>query len=260
MRVWPLKKIKVGRRFRKDLGDVRSLADSIGEIGLLHPVVITPKGKLIAGRRRQEAAKLLGWKTIPVHVVDLENIVDGELAENVHRKDFLPSELWAIAKKVMERVKTPVGRPGKMVETFHRLQGKTRDKAAACFGVSGRHLEKIGAVCESEFPQLVLELDAEPRSAHRCFQKLKTLRQQQSALEEEIEPVLVGRYKLRENEILCADCREILPKIKDSTFHAVITDPTFGIGHVYNSKKEDTDTPEAYWAGLSRSTGRCYGY
>ena len=163
---WPLKRIQVGRRFRKALGDLRALAQSIEEVGLLHPVVVTPQGRLIAGRRRLEAVKLLGWRTVPVHIVDLANIIAGELAENVHRKDFLPSELWAIAKKARQRVRTPVGRPSEKVENCHHFQGKTRDKAAAYFGISGRHLEKIGAVCESEFPELVEELDAEPRSVH----------------------------------------------------------------------------------------------
>jgi hypothetical protein len=32
-----------------------------------------------------------------------------------------------------------------MVENYHHCRGKTRDKAAAYFGVSGRHLDKIGA-------------------------------------------------------------------------------------------------------------------
>jgi DNA modification methylase len=247
MTEWPLKRIQVGRRFRKDLGDLQPLAESIEEVGLLHPVVVTPQGRLIAGRRRLEAVKLLGWRTVPVHVVDLQNVIEGELAENVHRKDFLPSELWAIAKKVKEIVRTPVGRPSEKVENYHRFSGKTRDKAAAYFGISGRHLEKIGAVCESEFPELVEELDAEPRSVHRCFQKLKLLRNQQSALDEEIEPVQVGRYRLKENEIICADCREILPRIKDHTFHAVITDPAFGIGQAYNGTKEVADDPVSYW-------------
>ena len=132
-------------------------------------------------------------------------------------------------------------------ENYRHFQGDTRDKAAAYFGVSGRHLDKIGAVCECEFPELVAELDAEPRAVHRCYQKLRLLRNQRSALGEEVEPVRVGRYKLRENEIICADCREILPRISDHTFHAVITDPSFGIGKVYNGRKEAADDPAGYW-------------
>ena len=103
--------IKVGKRHRKDLGDLAALAESLEAVGLLHAVVIDSHDRLIAGRRRLAAAKLLGWRTVPVHVVDLESVIEGELAENVHRKDFLPSELWAIAKKVKDRVRTPVGRP-----------------------------------------------------------------------------------------------------------------------------------------------------
>jgi len=34
--------IQVGFRYRKDLGDLRSLADGIAEVGLLHPVVSVP--------------------------------------------------------------------------------------------------------------------------------------------------------------------------------------------------------------------------
>jgi hypothetical protein len=166
----PLKSIRIGRRFRKDLGDLQSLAESMDRIGLLHPVVVTPDNRLIAGRRRLEAARLLGWPTIPAHIVDLKNIVEGELAENVHRKEFLPSELWAIAQKVKEIVKTPVGRPSKIMEHCHNY-GATRDKTAACFGISGRHLDKIGAICEGEFPELIEEIDSEPRSVNRCYQE-----------------------------------------------------------------------------------------
>jgi ParB family chromosome partitioning protein len=41
--------IIVGKRHRRDLGDVASLAKSIDAHGLLHPVVVTPDGRLIAG-------------------------------------------------------------------------------------------------------------------------------------------------------------------------------------------------------------------
>ncbi len=64
--------IKIGKRHRKDLGDLQSLADSIQEIGLLHPIVVTEDGELIAGERRLEACKLLGWEEIPVSIIKLE--------------------------------------------------------------------------------------------------------------------------------------------------------------------------------------------
>jgi hypothetical protein len=45
------------------IGDLRALAESVEAVGLLHLVVVTPQGRLIAGRRRLEAVKLLGWRT-----------------------------------------------------------------------------------------------------------------------------------------------------------------------------------------------------
>jgi hypothetical protein len=53
--------------------DSRSLARSIRDVGLLHPIVVTSKGHLVAGARRLEACRILGWKKIPVTVLELPN-------------------------------------------------------------------------------------------------------------------------------------------------------------------------------------------
>ena len=53
-------------RIRRDLGDIDSLAKNIAVVGLLHPILVTPAGKLVAGARRLAAVKHLGWKTVRV--------------------------------------------------------------------------------------------------------------------------------------------------------------------------------------------------
>jgi hypothetical protein len=65
--------IDVWRRFRRDLGNRHSLADSIDEVGLLRPVIVM-QGRLIASRRGLESVRLLRWRTVSMHVVHLENI------------------------------------------------------------------------------------------------------------------------------------------------------------------------------------------
>jgi N6-adenosine-specific RNA methylase IME4 len=147
--------IIVGRRHRRDLGDITSLARSIEQNGLLHPVVIRRDGRLIAGERRLEAFKLLGRTEIPVTEVDLEEIVRGELAENSDRKAFLPSEIEAIRRTLEPLEKAAArerqGRPGE--PRSGKLPGhngaRTRDKLGVFAGVSGRTVEKIAAVCEA---------------------------------------------------------------------------------------------------------------
>ncbi len=83
--------LKIGPRSRQDHGEIGSLARSIADIGLLHPIVVTPDGSVIAGARRLMAFKTLGRETIPVTVVDLERVVLGEYAENTFRKQFTSS-------------------------------------------------------------------------------------------------------------------------------------------------------------------------
>jgi len=101
MSTLPIAEIVVGERHRRDMGDVESLAESIAAVGLLQPIVVTPDSRLIAGERRLRAAKLLGHPAIAVRVVDLDDIVRGEHAENTYRKDFTLSEAVAI-KRALE--------------------------------------------------------------------------------------------------------------------------------------------------------------
>ena len=68
-----IENIQIGPRHRHDLGDIAGLAASIKEIGLLHPIIVSPDGRLIAGKRRLEACKRLGWTEIPVTTVELDD-------------------------------------------------------------------------------------------------------------------------------------------------------------------------------------------
>jgi ParB-like nuclease family protein len=134
----PLDFIRVGGRHRRDMGDIGSLAASMAELGLLHPIVTRPDGALIAGERRLRAAQQLGWKEIPATVIDLEQIVRGEFAENTHRKDFTLSESVAI-KRALE--------PAERVAAKER-QGERTDKHLENFSTSskGRALDKVAAI------------------------------------------------------------------------------------------------------------------
>lgn len=98
-----LSAIIVGERHRREMGDLRSLADSIAAHGLLHPVVVTPTLHLIAGQRRLEAVKLLEWSEVPVTVLDVDDLLLAERDENAERKDFAPSEAVAIGRMIEER-------------------------------------------------------------------------------------------------------------------------------------------------------------
>lgn len=69
----PIASITIGPRFRRDFGDIETLAASIAEDGLIQPIAVTPDGLLLAGHRRLLACKLLGWQAIPVSIMEERN-------------------------------------------------------------------------------------------------------------------------------------------------------------------------------------------
>ncbi|MCK4540817.1 MAG: ParB N-terminal domain-containing protein [Spirochaetales bacterium] len=88
--------IVVKKRIRKNIGDISRLMESIRKHGLLNPVVVTRKGELIAGERRLESVKRLGWQSVPIHVVDNPSLIERleiELDENIYRRSLSPDEL-----------------------------------------------------------------------------------------------------------------------------------------------------------------------
>ena len=101
--------IKVKKRVRRDLGDVDALKESLRTYGLLNPVTLNKDNELIAGERRLEAAKMLGWTNI--NAVILDNITPAEqleleLEENNQRKEFTKEELLEGYRR-LERLRNP---------------------------------------------------------------------------------------------------------------------------------------------------------
>lgn len=78
---------------RRELGDVAELARSIAAVGLLEPLVVTPRdGRylLVCGARRHAAARQLGLDEVPVVVRELDERERREamLIENLQREDL----------------------------------------------------------------------------------------------------------------------------------------------------------------------------
>jgi ParB family chromosome partitioning protein len=70
--------------------------NSIKKYGLLHPVIIDPEYNLIAGHRRLESAKQLGWTSIDVVIAECEDDIlklEIELEENLQRKNLSQDEI-----------------------------------------------------------------------------------------------------------------------------------------------------------------------
>jgi ParB family chromosome partitioning protein len=94
-----ISKIKPFRySYRKNMNeDLHELCYSIKEKGLLHPIIvrmIDDGYEIVAGARRYSACKLLGWRKILSHVVELDDkdAFEVSLIENIHSKNLNPIE------------------------------------------------------------------------------------------------------------------------------------------------------------------------
>ena len=119
--------------------DVRELADSIKEHGLIQPLIVTPAAgvtgdepryQLIAGERRWTAAKMAGLKQIPVIVrgATPQEMLELALVENIQRADLNALEEANAYKQLMddfgltqEQVATKVGKDRTTVANSLRL-------------------------------------------------------------------------------------------------------------------------------------------
>jgi ParB family chromosome partitioning protein len=85
-------------RRRFDQESLESLAGSLGERGVLQPVLVRPRPdgayELVAGERRWRAARLAGLRSIPAIVREREDAeaLEAALVENMAREDLNPIE------------------------------------------------------------------------------------------------------------------------------------------------------------------------
>ena len=101
--------IKVKKRIRKEMGDISALADSMKRFGQICPILITKNNVLIAGGRRLEAARSLGWTSINAVIAEIPDELsklEYELEENIQRRDFSTAEAQEAAQRI-HRLQNP---------------------------------------------------------------------------------------------------------------------------------------------------------
>ncbi len=124
------------RSFRADDESAKRLAQSVGSIGVLQPILVSPRpGRprflLVAGFRRYSAACQAGLDRVPVRVLtamDEARLTEIRLSENLHRMDMNPIEEATAIVSFMEQgnlsqeeAGARVGRSGAWVSTRVRL-------------------------------------------------------------------------------------------------------------------------------------------
>jgi ParB/RepB/Spo0J family partition protein len=91
-----------------DEAKIQEMAESIGEHGIIEPLVVRPRGggyELIAGERRLRAARLAGLESVPVAIREMSDrdVLEVTLIENLQREDLSPLEEAEALAGLIER-------------------------------------------------------------------------------------------------------------------------------------------------------------
>ncbi len=89
----PIETIVVSRNGHGETENLDGLTASIRARGVLEPLIVTPEGRLLAGRRRLVAARRAGLTVVPVRVCEVSDeraAIEISLVENVVRADLDP--------------------------------------------------------------------------------------------------------------------------------------------------------------------------
>jgi ParB family chromosome partitioning protein len=115
-------------RVHFDEAKIHEMAESIGEHGIIEPLVVRPHGggyELIAGERRLRAARLAGLESVPVAVREMSDrdVLEVTLIENLQREDLSALEEAAAYVRLM-------GEFGATQDEVARRVGKSRPAVA----------------------------------------------------------------------------------------------------------------------------------
>lgn len=148
-------------------GDVKELADSILEVGLINPIMVDQARTLIAGLHRLEAMKLLGRTEIECTISDLDGlqVALAEIDENFVRKDLSDDEF----RELLLRRK----------EIYEGLHPETKAGIAQAVGmnraVGNNVTDKMSATSKSFVDDTADKLGVDPRTVRRELQTAKNL-------------------------------------------------------------------------------------
>ena len=223
--------IKIGDRFRKDLGDLQTLAKSIQEIGLLQPIVVNQDNELIVGQRRLEACKILGQTEVSTTIVNLDDIIKGEYHENAVRKNFTTSERVAVLEEIeTRRIGHKPAKGDNLAPFQNQHKGeKSREIVARYTGISPALLQKEKKNVDAarndpnRFGQLLEKVDSGKWAINKAYKKLQNEQRRKALVETAKE-----NKELPENvSISCGDFVIESKKLTDNSIDLIFVDPLY---------------------------------
>lgn len=212
---------------QRDLGDLGELEESIQSLGLIQPLVVsTDLSRVVAGRRRLEAVRQLGWDEVPCWPMgDGDEITEFRIAlhENLQRRPLSDPEnaSWiAQYHELMQQLRPPTQGRRTDLHPSDSDRGWSRQDTASALGIS------TGLV--SMAIRIEDAVRRRPRlaefSGHVILRTDRVITQKERALRD------IKKLGLHDFHFVLGDAREeVVAGLEDRSVALLVTDPPYGI-------------------------------
>lgn len=163
-----------------DLSNIGDLVVSIGEVGLLTPLVVNQQYQLISGHRRIEAVRRLGWDKVDVEVIETTS-EDEEKSLLVHiNKQRVKTSREVINEAETLRALYAVGQGKRSDLTSVPRNKGGRDALVEAVGVSSSQLGKLLFI-QKENPDFITAIDEGNLRIRQAYTHLSRLKNERDA-------------------------------------------------------------------------------
>lgn len=249
------------------------LANSISQVGLIHPLVVRREGNqtiLVAGERRLKALQYVWAFGQPVRCADKEYAegqvpclwqgdldpliaYEMELEENIRREDLTWQERAQATERLFDLRKMQKEARGEAPPTVAEIASEVRGDSGGAYSDTR---EELLVARHLDDPDV-----AKAKTAGEAFKILK--RKEQAQRNTELGEIVGKTFTADIHSALHGDCLSVLPTLAAGSVDVILTDPPYGIdadqfgdsggktpgAHFY---KDDFDT----WSSLMKVTSK----
>ena len=187
-----------------EIANIEELADSIDLIGLQQPLVVTKSDNgylLIAGHRRFEAIKSLGWDTVPCIVskpINNELEILALIQTNTQTRELSYQERMEAVKRTEQALKS-------LKDKGYKFSGRLRDKISEITSESKTEIARMQAIDKNltdDGKEMLKSGELSPNAAYE-LQKMTTEKQKsfiEKKKKEKKSPTVNEIKKFKEDE------------------------------------------------------------
>ena len=215
------------------LSDIDDLASSIEEVGLLQPLVIDQKNRVISGNRRLRALQKLGIKRVQVEKVKVSDKEIGKLLVH-HNKQRIKTNRELLNEYHILRKYYSVGqgrRTDLSTSVSPNRSSTARDRIADELGVSNGRIARLVFI-ETENEELIDLIDKGILTTNQAY-----LQVSRDKKERESRSTKKGRKNKQNNFIFYQKSSDNMEEVDDEDIQLVFTSPPYWNKRKYSNKK-----------------------